>query len=313
MHPKLAVGGAALAAAMALAAPVPALAAPAKADTTSPLTLSFDHVVLDTPGTGDAALVSDSTQPLTVTAEVDPTTGDFTIAPSDFHVPAYTFTEGGGGSVTVALKNAATGNIDDATGALTLNADFLTTLTSASYGSCVIDTGALTLSTATTQPLAGVAFPTGATGIVSGNGAFGSGWSTLAPGTGSACSLINQFVDGPGGIWVSRGIAPKAPAVAPKLSLTVSKPVTVKLHQTATIRVLLANTGGADTASVKVCLTAKAPLSPTRDCKTVAAPAADSTHALSFRLSTKKATAGKHQLKLTVAGKTQTLTLKVLK
>jgi hypothetical protein len=308
MHPKLAVGGAVLAASVALAAP-------ALADTTTPLTLSFDHVVLDTPGTGDAPLVSASTQPLTVTAEVDPTTGDFTIEPADFDVPAYTFTEGGGGSVTVALKDEATGNIDDATGALTLDADFLTTLTSATYGSCVIDTGALTLSTATTQPLAGVAFPAGPSGIVSGDGAFGTGWSTLAPGTGSACSLINQFVDGPGGIWVSRGIAPTASptATAPKLSVKLTKPVTVKLHQTATVRVRLANTGAADPASVRVCLTAKAPLSPTRDCKTVAKPAADSTHVLSFRLSTTKAKAGNHQLKLTVGTKTQTLTLKILK
>ncbi len=308
MHRKLTV-------AVALVVTPLAFAAPALAQT-APSTLSFDHVVLDTPGTGDAQVVSPTTAPLTVTANLDPTTGDFTVDPSGFSAPTYTFTSPTPGSATIALASTASGTVDFSTGAVTLTGDFLATINLGSYGSCTIDTGPETLSTATTKPLAGVAFPAGATGLASGDGAFGVGWSTLPASTdGTACPLVNSVADGPGGIWISRGISPIAtptPGKAPKLALTVAKPAGVKVGKTATIKVTLANKGGADTKSVKVCVTDKKPLSPTSTCMTVKDPAAGSKHTLSVKLKTTKATAGSYKVTAKATGlAAKTVTLKL--
>jgi hypothetical protein len=302
LHRKLAIGGATVAAFLAFAVPA------AMADTTVPVTLSFNNVVLDTPATPDAQVVSPTTQPLTATADVDTTTGAFTIQPSAFSVPTYNFTSPVTGSASLALNGPATGTVDFATGAVTMNADILATISITGDGSCTIDTGALTLSTATTEPLAGEDFPAGTTGVASGNGAFGAGWSSLPAGTGPACTLVDAAVDnGSGGIWIAR----VTPA---KLAATVTKPKSVKVGKTASVDVALANTGGADTASVKVCLAAKSPLSPTSKCVTVAKPAAGSKHKLVFKINTKKAKAGTYKLTLTATGlKTQTTTLKVTK
>jgi hypothetical protein len=298
---------------LAGAAMAASLAFTASASAQTPVTLSFNHVVLNTPATPDAQIVTPSSQPLTMAADVNPD-GSFTVQPPDFHAPTYTTTSPVDASVTVSLADPATGSMDATTGALSMTADFLATLTVPNYGSCTVDTGDLTLTTATTQPLAGQRFPATPTGISSGAGAFGVGWSTLPPGTGSICSEIDSYVDGPGGIWISRNITiAQAQALsAPKLTLKSTKPAAVRAGRTAVVKVTLANTGAADTKSVRVCLSVKPPLSPRSDCKTVATPKAKSTATLSFAVKTTGATAGTHLLILTATGlKRQTVALRI--
>jgi hypothetical protein len=308
-----------LAIALALAAGPLVLAAPAQAAAT-PTPLSFDHLVLDTQVTGEAEIVSDGTAPLTVTADIDPTTGDFTVDPASFSAPTDTTSEG---SLSLALAGQASGNLNFTTGAVTLNGDFLATINAPSLGgSCTIDTGPLTLSTATTVPLAGMAFGAGPTSLQSGDGALGAGWSSLAPGTGPACPTIDSFIDSSaGGIWVSRGISPTgvtssgpdAGPAAAEIALKTRQPATVAAGATAKIKVTVTNRGGADSQTVTVCLAAKAPLSPLKACQTVRDPGAKSTHTLVFRVKSTRATqVGKHLLTLTASGqRSQTLTLKV--
>jgi hypothetical protein len=301
VHRTLAIGGATLMASMAFAGP-------AMADTVTPVPLSFNNVVLDTPATGDGYLVSPTTTPLTLTADVDTTTGAFSIQPADFSAPTYSFTSPATGTASVTLADPATGVVDPMTGSLTMTADFLATITINDIGSCQINTGPQTLTTATTAPLAGLNFPVGTTGFVTGEGAFGVGWSTLPPGTGSACTFINKEVDGPGGLWIAR-------TTPPTLALTVTKkPKFVKIGTTAVIDATLANSGGADASPVKVCLADKKPLAPTSQCMVVATQGVDAQKKLAFKLNTTKAKAGTYKLTLTTTGlKTQTLTLKVEK
>jgi hypothetical protein len=308
LYSKIAVGVVALAASMAIAAPV-------SAQTTS-LTLSFDHVVLDTEATGDAQVVSDATAPLKLTVAIDSDTGDFTVNPTGFSAPAYTFTSPVAGSATIALAGPGAGNIDFSTGAVTLTGEFLATIDLGSDGSCVVDTGPQTLSTANTQPLAGKAFPLQPSGLTAGTVALGVGWSTLpASSAGPACPLINPAVDTPGGIWISRGISPEpitATLKPPRLNLSIAKPAGVRPGARAVVAATLANTGGADLKPVKVCLAARAPLAPTRRCLTVKDPAGGSRHNLVFTLSTTRSTGGKHQLTLSARGATpRTTTLAV--
>ena len=298
---RIAVGAAAVAATMAVAA-TPAIAA------TVPIQLSFDHLTLVTPATGAQGVVTPTTQPVTATANVDPTSGAFTIDPSTFTVPTYNFTSPVPGSVSLSLANTASGTANFTTGALTMTADILATITVPSLGgACTIDTGPLTLSTATTKPYPGQDFPAGPTGAASGDGAFGVGWTSLPAGTGPSCATIDSLIDnGAGGIWISRGIDPTASstttATAPKVAVSVTKPASVKAGKAAKVKVTVKNTGAADTKSVKVCLTAKSPLKAS-GCQTVTKPAAGASKTLSFTVKTTAATkAGKHVLKITATG-----------
>ncbi len=304
MHRKLAIGGAVLVAMLAFAGR-------AFADTTTPVQLTFDHMVLVTPDL-TAQVVSPTTQPLTVTADVDTTTGAFTIAQSDFSAPTYSFTSPVAGTAQVALAAPATGQLDPTTGAVEITGNFQSTITITGEGSCVVDTGTITLSTATTKPYPGQDFPAGETGAITGDGAFGTGWSTLPPGTGSACTLVNPAVDGTGGIWISRGISPTTTTTtAPKLKLTVAKPKSIKAGKSASVSATLSNTGGADTSSVKVCLAAKK-LSPASSCKTVKNPAAGAIDKLTFKVKAKKA--GSYKLTVSATGlSSKSVTLKVTK
>jgi hypothetical protein len=308
LHRKLLVAGVVAVASLGIAAP-------AFAQTMVPLT--FNHLVLDTPVTGNAQIVSPTTQPLTVDADVDLTTGAFTVQPSGLTVPSYSFTSPVNGSITLALNGPATGTVDFATGALTLNADFTADITLTGAGNCVKDTGPLSLSTAATKPIPGQAFPAGATGATTGDGAFGASWTTLAPGTGSACAVVDSAVDGPGGIWVSRGINPPGTAAAaPKLAISSSKVSSVKSGGSATVTVVVANSGGADSKAVKVCVASPKPLSPKSSCKTISSFGASAKKTETFKVKTKKGKTGSYKLALSVSGSGVTtvnkkLTLKV--
>jgi hypothetical protein len=289
------------------------VAAPAIADTIAPIPLSFNHVVLETPGTGAAQLVTPSTAPLSVVADVDETTGAFTIATDSFSAPTYSFKTPVPGTATMALASPASGSVNPLTGAMTLTGDFLATISLGADGSCTVNTGSKTLSTAAASPLLGSLFPAGLTGVVTGNGAFGTSWKTLPASTdGTACSLLNGILDGPGGLWISRGIASNAAKPADVSESVAKKTTSVRAGKSTSFKVTLANTGDAAAKSVKVCMKATKGIA-VSGCQTVKALAANSKHSLVFKVSTKKSVkAGSHKLTLTATGlKSQTLTLKV--
>ena len=279
-------------------------AGPAAAQTIT-VPLQFDHVVLDTPATPNAQIVKPGGQPLVVQAQVDPSNGQFTVQPSGFSMPAYSFTSPAPGTATISLKNPATGTADFANGALIMNADLLATINIQGYGSCTKDTGPITLSTSTTAPLPGQNFPAGANGITTGNGAFGYGWSNLAPGTGPACSLIDGATAGKGGFWVSRGISP----VPPALGLGYGKLKPSKRGSTTVVKVTVKGKGNNDANPVKVCLVAanKKALSVKTKCQTVSSLALGQSKTFSFRVkSNKKDLTGKkhgYTVKATASGK----------
>ena len=272
--------------------------------------LQFNHVVLDTPATPNAQIVTPSTQPLTVNADVNLSTGQFTVQPSDFTMPAYNFTSPAPGSATISLKNPASGQVFP-DGSLTLNADLLATINIQGYGSCTKDTGPITLSTSTTQPLQGVKFaPAGPTAVATGTGAFGYGWSTLAPGTGPACSLIDGATAGKGGFWVSRNISP----VPPALALSTSKLKENKPGTTTAMKVTVKVKNNNDANPVKVCLVAAKGLSPKSKCQTISSLTMGKNTTLTFKVkSAKTDKKGKYALKLTASGKGVTTVRKTVK
>jgi len=312
MQRRILIGG--LAACVCLAAALPATAG---AQSTVPVTLNFNHLVINTSVTPDAQIVSTMTQPATVDANVDTSTGQFTVPTSGFTAPTYNFTSPTAGSLTLTLASPASGTVDPTTGALTLTADFLADITTANYGSCDQPTGTITLSTSGTTPFPGHLFPTGDTGFVTGAGAFGGGWSSLPTGTGSGCSIIDSFIQNqPGGIWISRDISPVA-AVPAKLALTPSKVKSVKAGKKATVKVIVANSGGsATTSSVKVCLSVPKPLKGSK-CESIKSLASRQTKTLSFSVTTNEKT-GSYKLTLTASSKgvstaKKNVTLKVTK
>lgn len=272
-------------------------AGPAAAAVT-PVPLTFDHVVLDTQATPKAQVVSPA-HPLKVTANVDTSTGQFTVQPSDWSFPTYTLTSPVKGSIAIGLNGPATGQVNPATGQLALKAGFVATITLQGYGQCVQDVPNLTLSTSATAPLPGKAFPAGTTGLLTGAGAFGGDWSSLPPGTGPACSTVDAAIGNKGGIWISRGINP----VPTKLALTVAKPKTAKAGRTAVVKATLANRGGASTTPIKVCLTGPKSLRLKTNCKTVKTLGQNAKKTLSFRVKTVKHKTGKYKLTVKATAK----------
>lgn len=303
MHRKLILGAAVACASLVMAAPAGAV----------PFQLTFDHMVMDTPATPNVQVVSPKGQPLTIVADVNPSTGQFTVQPSDWHFPVYTMSQPVPGTVDIELKSPASGQWDPTSGTLIFNADFLAKITVQGYGDCTKDTGPLSLSTSTTVPLAGVKFPATTTGVVTGNGAFGAGWSSLAAGTGTACSVVDPAVQGKGGLWISRGISP----VPPSVSLKASAPKSVKAGSKATIKVKVSVSGADDKNPIRVCLAAPKGLSPKSSCTTIKSGLAEGkSKTVSFKVKTSKKKTGKFTLKVKASGTgvktvTKKVTLKV--
>lgn len=242
----------------ALAVAALLLAAPASAYA-GDVALEFDNAVLDTPGTPDSVVVDPSGPPIRATAALDEATGAFTVAPATFDFPEYSFSSPVPGTVDVILNTPATGQFDLATGQVTLSANFQAQISISGFGDCNIDTGPVVLSTENAEPLQGRRFPAGVPGFVTGDGAVTVSWPSLPPGTGSGCSLIEPFVNGPGGFWMSRGISP-TPEEQPQYdvaNLAVSvKPARrkVKSGRKATLRAVVRNTGDATAGNVRLCV-----------------------------------------------------------
>lgn len=243
--------------------------------------LSFNNAVLTTPGFKNVVLVSPKTAPITATAQFESTTGTFTINPSDFHFPTYSFNKPVPGTLQVALKQPATGQFVAPTGFLTLTADYLATITLTGVGSCVADTGAQTYTTSNTTIYPGVPFPATPTGPVTGPGAFTGGWSSVSS-SGSACALVASSLNGPGGLWISKNVSP------PSASLSVTanpKKAKTPVGKPRVIKVTVRDTGKLAAGSVKVCAAAaKAVHVAGGKCKTVSTLAAGAAKTIKFTL-----------------------------
>lgn len=262
-------------------------------------TLSFNHAVLDAGGSA-ANIVTPSSAPLTVQANLTGGTASkptFAVPANGVSFPVYNFTAGGfSGTITTTLKNTATGTLNFATGATTMAADFVSTVTlSGVKGACDLDTGLINLSTANTQPLMGVAFPKGSSGPVTGTGAFGGTWSSITanpkPSTSSVCTLLTVAgYTGPGGLWVSRNLAPPTPTV------TVGKLKAVKAGKTVAVHVKVSNAAGSvGTGAIKLCLKAPKHFKVLKGaCRTIANVAGGKTSVVNFKVKTPKA---KHSTK----------------
>jgi hypothetical protein len=255
--------------------------------------LEFDYAVLDTPATPDANVVTPEGEPIRATANVDPSTGDFTVQPENFDFPKYTFSSPVQGSIDVILNAPARGKVDFTTGQVTFDADFEAQVDVTGLGACNLDTGVLTMSTEKDEPLPGVRFPPGPTGVVTGPGAMTVDWESLPPGTGPGCSIINAFVGGPGGFWISKGIAPPSEGgeydgATLKVAAKPSKKK-VKAGSAVPLKVSVSNSGDEAAEGVTVCMTPAKGLKPKkRTCKAYGDIAAGKKRAKTFVVKTPK-------------------------
>ena len=263
---------------------------------TIPVPLSFNNAVLTTPGFKDVVVVSPKTPPITAIAQLDESTGAFTINPSDFHFPPHSFSSPVPGTVQVALNAPAKGQFNPATGFLTVTADYLATINLSGIGSCVADTGQQTYTTSNTTVYPGVPFPATASGPVTGPGAFTGGWPNVSS-SGAACPLLSSSLNGPGGLWISKNISP--PSVNLVLAASPKK-AKASVGKSTVIKVTVRDTGKLAAHGVKVCTTA-----PKRvhvagaKCRTIAALGAGARKTIKFTLKGTKA--GKSKVKFSAS------------
>jgi len=276
---------------------------PAAAAQPAPVTLTFDHAVLTTPATPDTVIVSPAT-PVTMTAQYDASTGDFTVAPASFSLPPSTFTSPVPGSIQIVLGSPASGHFDASTGQLTMTADYVADITVTGVGSCTIDSGMQTYSTELSTVYPGTPFPATPNGLLTGPGAISGGWSTLPAGTGSACSLIDSAVDGPGGFWFSKGIAPPTSPAPATLSLSSTPArVTIAAGKSASFTATVKNTGGATASNVKVCIAAPKPLTVQGPkCRSLGSLNGGMSMQAKFTLKTSRTAHGSYTVRFTATG-----------
>jgi hypothetical protein len=214
---------------------------------TVPVPLSFNHAIITTPGFKYVTLVKPSTKPITATAQFDQTNVTFTIAPAEFHFPTFSFTTPVPGTLQVSLNGPATGQFNPTTGAITMTADFVSTINLTSIGTCTADSGSQTYTTSNKTVYPGLAFPATASGAATGPGALSGGWPNVQM-TGSACPLVSSALNGPGGLWISKDVNP------PKLKIAAAPTKATKtVGQSITIKVTVKDVGGVAARKVKVC------------------------------------------------------------
>lgn len=272
-----------------------AVAVPAASAQTINVPLSFNYAVLTTPGLHDEQVVSPNGSPITATAQFNEDTGTFTIAPSNFSFPTYSFTTPAPGTLSVALNGPATGGFNPATGGLTMSADFVATITINGLGSCTADSGTQTYSTSLSTVYPGVPFPKTATGPVTGPGAITGGWQNVTS-SGPACGIVASYLNGPGGLWISKNV----PIPAPQLSASAPKKASAKVGKPKTVGVTVSNTGTLQATTVSVCVTApkKAGLKGSK-CKQIASLAQGAQQVVKFTFKGKHA--GSYHVKFTAS------------
>jgi hypothetical protein len=263
----------------------------ASAACTPPGCLSFNHAVLDAGGT-PANIVTPSTAPVTVTPSsltpVSSTEFNYTVDQSGMTFPTYHFTaDGYNGTINTTLNSSgATGTLDFATGAVTMRGGFIATVTLATVpGNCNLETPTVNLSTANTQPLMGVAFPAGSSGIPGGAGAISGTWSSVtgSPSSSEVCVLlaVASYL-GPGGLWVSRNLTPPSPTV------THNRLKAVKAGKRESVKIKVANAGQVGTGSIKLCLKVPRHFKVNKKCHTLANVAGGKTSVVTFKVKAPK-------------------------
>ncbi len=187
-------------------------------------TATLDHGVMDL-GSRTGIEIVTPTNPVLVT--ITPDTGTaFHVSPGGFQFPHFTGTQSG---VTieqdVVLAETLTGTYDPATGAMTTDpASFDVTIaldaTLLGFGTstCVMDVAhgnpvPMSFSTEATSPYPGDRFDPLPLSDPPVNGAIVTSWtdlpaSTFTSGSANLCTILDQQKAGPGGVWLSNGIAP---------------------------------------------------------------------------------------------------------
>jgi uncharacterized repeat protein (TIGR01451 family) len=305
MKRKLVALGAAALAAVAVSG---LSAGSAQAD---PVSMSFDHGLIDLGTLKGQTLLDDTTGPITVDGDLTGNTltanaDDVTIPPLDVQ-----------GIVTVTMTETApvTGTFDAATGALDAHMVIDADVTGAVE--CTFTGLALDLSTSNTTAYQGVPFTSGITG----NGALSGSWADLPPDNGApGCATVRGVAGGPGGLWISHGIA--SPPAPPKAVLKASvKPgsATAKVGKGAAFTVTVKNTGDADATGAKVCAKPPKGISTNPKCKTLGTIASGDSGKAKFTVKSSKKTKPKsYKVKFTakatdVKSASTTATLKVKK
>lgn len=272
-----------------------AAAGPASAACSFPSCLTFHNVVMNTEGLGGVAVVTPSGTPLQVDVAITGESGsNITYQVTGWSFPTYSFSTPAPGNLTINPNpsTTSTGTLNTATGAATLATDLQADVTITGLGSCTVDTGPITLSTANTQPLLSEDFAGGEPGIASGAGALGVGWSTLTNYSGNACAIISADLGGPGGVWISGTITP------PLVKVTHSKVKTVKAKKSESIKATLTNSGNDGTGVEKVCLKAPKGIKGSA-CKTITTVAGGKSSTVTFKVKATKKKSKKYTLKLT--------------
>jgi hypothetical protein len=180
-----------------------AMAAPASAQED----LSFEHawlkIALDDFEIINAEHPTEPTPPVVLEGVED---GAYTVPVADITFPEFTGELFGFPlSVTVTPNADLAGNYNSATGAVTGNSSNWTATIDFNGDPCTITPIPLAFGTATNSVFEGNAFDTGTP--MGKNGAISDDWSTLPLGTGAGCDLINAATQGPGGLWLSDGVA----------------------------------------------------------------------------------------------------------
>jgi hypothetical protein len=182
-------------------------------------TATLDHGVMDLGAFAGVEIVTPADPVLiTITPDTEP---DFHVLPEDFQFPTFTGAQSGiTVELDVVLAEPLTGTYDPATGAMTTDpANFDVTIdldTPLGTSTCVMDVAhdnpvPMSYSTAATSPYPGDPFDPLSDPPV--NGAIATSWadlpaSTVTSGSATLCTILDQQKAGPGGVWLSNGIAP---------------------------------------------------------------------------------------------------------
>jgi hypothetical protein len=184
-------------------------------------TATLDHGVMDLGAFPGVEIVT-PTEPVSITITPDAGTA-FHVLPADFHFPHFTGIQSG---ITVeqdvVLADTLTGTYDPATGAMTTGpANFDVTIdldTPLGTSTCLMDEAhgnpvPMSYSTEATSPYPGDRFDPLPLSDPPVNGAIATSWadlpaSTFTSGSPNLCPFLDQQKAGPGGVWLSNGIAP---------------------------------------------------------------------------------------------------------
>jgi CARDB len=265
-----------------------------------PLDFTFDEIRVNLGDNKGVALVDPAVDdPATLSGEIDPATGDFTIPASGVDFPGKVLQIDPPAAplpvdalIEITTDEPVTGNFDSTTGVLDVDTMNVAVRISVSprgqtnpLGVCEVSPVPLPLQTTgeivdDTDPANPVTYSASPFAPPAGEGAAVATWTSLPDvtvindPTNLVCPAVSGLVAGPGGIWTSGFLG--LPPGAPELALSVSpRSKTVKQGKGATFTATVRNTGDADATGVKVCM--KAPrkaVKPSMKCTNVGTLAA---------------------------------------